>query len=288
MQPIILGLIVLLVVSLLGVALFYVGTKFFLNVSKDVSNASKTTSANKTPDRPTLPNVPTQSVPTTQLITKPIQDNTLECWSQIGYQGYIVQSVPLNYPNPYSNSGIINIDSKTQSIRYQPGNYEIFYIIAPTSPISIATITNALSSDTPNIPIPDNNQLFILIKSTLTTAPPPPPPQPPLTIQLFTGNNYTGDNISFTQQQLIYELGYVIYTSNNSNKKYTSIRWNIPNLQVYIADKQNSNNYQSDFAACKIQGIMICNIFPENYSILLESSCPSLSIDLFAVYMNIS
>ena len=196
MQPIILGLIVFLVVSLLGVGLFYVGTKFFFNVSNDVSNANITSTANKDPNLPTLKTSPHSHVQPSQptiIITNPIQPNKLESWSQVGYQGNLLDSISLNFPTPYSDSGIINLNNLTQSIRYIPGIYDIYYIISTLIPSSKDDINIPLSPDTTNISIPSGKQLFIVIKNTLTTtstmATIPPPTQPSTDLNVYNFSN---------------------------------------------------------------------------------------------------
>jgi hypothetical protein len=249
MQRIILGLIVFLVVSLLGVSLFYIGNKFLLNVSTDVSNTSKTTSANNSPEKPTLPMLPTG--PTTPLSTKPIQANTLECWSQSGYQGYITDTHDLATILPYSNSPIINIDSNTQSIRYPPGKYEIFYLISSSIPLSINDITNPLSSHTPNIIVPDNNKLFIFIKSTATTVPPAPPG--------YTSVN--GDCALFTSLKI-----YNIPTFCESSDYYNNCE-NICNsagaaCQAYSVD--NTVKMCTVFSSSALNDSVLKNSLPSN------------------------
>jgi hypothetical protein len=245
MKPIILGLILLLIVSLLGVALFYVGTKFLYNVATDISNATtKAHESPKSPDLPTLPQVPTAPIPDQTKPTTLIQPNLLECWSQKGYQGNLIQSVPLNFPIPYSNSGIINIDIRTQSIRYTPGIYDVYYILSAGVPL-VNNINNPLSSDTTNITIPNGYQLFILIKNTITTTTRTPTiPMPSNVFRVWTGPNYTG---------LYKDIKIFGPASWNYNWNYLEPRFNntpIRSIQifgkVYSMGKSNLCNFQRD------------------------------------------
>jgi hypothetical protein len=108
MQPIILGLMVFLVVALLGVGLFYVGTKLLYNVSTDISNASTTTTANNSPNNnsPTLPNVQ----PVTTTIITPISN---------------ISSTPLSFT--FNNINPESTFSPVESLVYtkQLGLYDI-------------------------------------------------------------------------------------------------------------------------------------------------------------------
>ena len=180
MQLIILGLIIFLAVSLLGVGLFYVGTKLLYNISTDISNASITTKANKGPNLPTIPD---DSNVTT---TTPASGN-LELWSETGFQGNVT-IVPLSDIQAYE-SLVTTIDtSSTKSIRYPPNGYQGYYYV----PDTLKQLPNAndiknngrqLTSNTSQIqPIRADENMYIAIFSTATTSPIPTtstPSKPP-------------------------------------------------------------------------------------------------------------
>ena len=67
MQPLLLGLIVFFVVTILGVALLYVGDKFIYNLSTDIANVTTSTTTKKSiiPDKPILPTLTSTTPPST-------------------------------------------------------------------------------------------------------------------------------------------------------------------------------------------------------------------------------
>ncbi len=195
MQPILLVLIIFTVVSLLGVGLFYVGTKLFYNVSTDVANAitpttTTTSSSPNGPNGPDKPNIPTENtvstvtgstvtVPITTtpaVTTTPLPPGTLETWSDTTFQGEKLDSVDLaGLLLPY-NSLRKSIDTRSQSIRFSSG-YTVYlaYYDSTSQPVTADDVRSAannipLSNETPTIPIAPFKTPFIGVYSNATTT----------------------------------------------------------------------------------------------------------------------
>jgi hypothetical protein len=277
MQPIILGLIIFLVVSLLGVALFYVGTKLLYNVSTDISNASITTKANKGPNLPTIPD---DSNVTT---TTPASGN-LELWSETGFQGNVT-IVPLSDIQAYE-SLVTTIDtSSTKSIRYPPNGYQGYYYVTTTVPTTEPTANdvknngNLLDHLSQSLQIEGQNDTFYIAIFNTTII-----------------GNIISDQFKTTVPNKSYSILHIFnYMNNNESLTITNFESLLKNTSIililfkinYIGYLQSSvfignikkvsNNYISDFqiifspANNNLIGI-IHYLYDENNNILLQQT----------------
>ncbi len=240
MQPLLLGFIVFTVVALLGVGLFYVGTKLLYNVSTDVANAitpTTTTSSPNGPNEPDKPNIPTVTGPTTTtppVTTTPLPPGKLETWSDTTFQGEKLDDLNLaGLLLPY-NSFRVSINTKSQSIRFAQG-YTVYlaYYDSTSQPVTADDVRSAaqntpLNNETTTIPIVPFKTPFIGVYSnattpaittpttTTTTTPAPTIPRiPDNTLRVFNLENYN------------YSGGYTDYTlSNITVGYYNAIRIN--------------------------------------------------------------
>jgi hypothetical protein len=164
-------IIIVLVSSIIG--LLYVGSKFLLNVSTDISNIPKQTNTSNIPTLPTLSTLPNAPQISTSISSLP--PNTLETWSQNNFQGDKLLSLLLTELNDGYN--LIAV-SNVKSIRFPSTGYDVYIMtqsqydtVTESGNISTNYVNNSTKIDYNSPSINNISVAFVvIIKISPTTT----------------------------------------------------------------------------------------------------------------------